>query len=80
MLLFHKRQLDISRKIQVGNKWKSCKSEREKYFIRSSYTFIDINKLSESHIAIYRSIWCCDGLVEITNEALVVKPFRREPP
>ena len=79
MLLFHKRQLDVSRKIKVGNKWKSCHSEREKYVIRSSYTFIDIDKLSESHIAMYSSIWCCD-LVEITNEALVVKPFRREPP
>ena len=79
MLLFHKKQLDINMKFQVGNKWKSCHSEREKYFIRSSYTFIDINKLSEAHIALYNCIWCCD-LVEITNEALVVKPFRREPP
>ena len=79
MLLFHKRQLDISRKIQVGNKWKSCHSEREKHFIRSGYTFIDTDKLSEAHIALYNCIWCCD-LVKITNEALVVKPFRREPP
>ena len=47
MRLFHKRQIDISRKFQVGNKWKSCHSEREKYFIRSSYTFIDTGKLSE---------------------------------
>ena len=27
MPLFHKTQIDVSRKFQVGNKWKSCHSE-----------------------------------------------------
>ena len=34
MLLFHKRQIDTRKKVQIGHKWKSCHSEREQYFIR----------------------------------------------
>ena len=79
MLLFHQRQIDITRKRQVGNNMRDGHSEREKRFIRMGFPQISLDKLSESQVDLYRNIWCCD-LVEIANKALVVKPFRREPP
>ena len=47
---------------------------------RLSFTPIVLDKLSASQIDLYKEIWYDLNLVEITNAALVVRPFRREPP
>ena len=36
--------------------------------------------LTDDEITMYTSTWVRTDLVQITNRALVVKPFRREPP
>ena len=38
------------------------------------------SQLTNNEIAMYIETWTKTDLVQITNGALVVKPFRREPP
>ena len=38
------------------------------------------DQLNTNEITMYNNTWVKTDLVQITNEALVVKPFRREPP
>ena len=54
---------------------------REQTLQRTALPVIDLKQLSECHVELYNETWCkLDAFVEITNGALVVKPFRREPP
>ena len=54
---------------------------REQQLKRISLPIINLEQLSDEHAYLYNQTWCAlDALVEITNGALVVKPFRREPP
>ena len=80
LLLYHRRELALTSKKMKSDSKKLIASytEREKMIARLSFVPIVLDKLSASQIDLYKEIWY--DLVEITNAALVVRPFRREPP
>ena len=53
-------------------------NEREKVIERLKFVPLNLDKLTESQIDLFKSIW--HDLVQFTNQSLVVPPFRREPP
>ena len=67
--------------IQLRGGQKPLFDAREQQLKRISLPIINLEHLSDEHTYLYSQTWCAlDALVEITNGALVVKPFRREPP
>ena len=80
LLLYHRRELGLTctKMKSDSKKLIACYTEREKMIARFSFCPIVLDELSASQIDLYKEIWY--DLVEITNAALVVRPFRREPP
>ena len=80
LLLYHRRELALTSKKMKSDSKKLIASytEREKMIARLSFVPIVLDKLSASQIDLYKEIWY--DLVEITNAALAVRPFCREPP
>ena len=82
LLLYHRREIALTCKTMKSDSKKlihvACYTEQEKMIARLSFTPIVLDKLSASQIDLYKEIWY--DLVEITNAAPVLRPFRREPP
>ena len=54
---------------------------RSQTLLRNALPVIDLGNLNDDHVLLYNQTWCnLDAFVEVINSALVVKPFRREPP
>ena len=83
LLPHHDQDLQIKAKRTdpaTGEK-KPILDAREQQLKRISLPMVNLDQLCDEHIYLYNQTWCIlSALVEITNGALVVKPFRREPP
>ena len=74
-------QIKAKRADPITGRKKPVFDAREQQLKRISLPIINLEHLSDEHTYLYSQTWCAlDALVEITNGALVVKPFRREPP
>ena len=74
-------QIKAKRTDPITGRKKLVFDAREQQLKRISLPIINLEHLSDEHTYLYSQTWCAlDALVEITNGALVVKPFRREPP
>ena len=76
LVLHHRRE--IATNIMIDGRATTAFSEREKAMERLKFNPINLDKLTTSHIELFRLIW--HDLVEFTDQSLVVPPFRREPP
>ena len=73
-MLYHKRELDMTKKIVNGNKKTPCFNGREQIMVRHGSSRIKLDQLTAEQILLYKTIW--KDLIEITSLSLVVKPFR----
>ena len=73
-MLYHKRELDIAKKIANGNKKTPCFNEQEKIMVKHGFSRITLDQLPTEQMFLYRPIW--KDLIEIISSSLVVKPFR----
>ena len=83
LLPHHEQELQLKAKklSPTTNKLVPIYDVREQTLRRTALPVIDLENLNACHIDLFNQTWCIlDTLVEITNGALVVKPFRREPP
>ena len=78
LVLHHRREIAINTKIITDGRATTAFSEREKAMERLKLNPINLDKLTNSQIQLFRLIW--HDLVEFTDQSLVVPPFRREPP
>ena len=74
LMLYHKRELDITKKIVNGNKKTPCFNGREQIMVRYSISRIKLDQLTAEQTVLYRTIW--KDLIEIVSSSPVVKPFR----
>ena len=68
----------ISRQVDIHHHTSNLK---EKARATALFPEVDcLGKLTPQALQAYQETWYHTNLVEVTNQALVVKPFRREPP
>ena len=82
LLPYYDRDLQIKAKVvdpETGKKVQKLDA-REQALASMAAAPIDLNKLSQTHIDKYTLTWLKLDIVNVTNESLVIKPFRDDPP
>ena len=78
MTLHHRREVALNNKVVIDGRATMAFNEREKVIERLKFVPLNLDKLTESQMDLFKSIW--RDLVQFTNQSLVIPPFRREPP
>ena len=78
MTLHHAREAALNNNVVIDGTATMAFNEREKVIERLKFVPLNLDKLTESQMDLFKTIW--SDLVQITNQSLVVPRFRREPP